>query len=233
MGIGDNFASWLCTHPEICEISRHLVNESFAEYGAVSSRISKINSDGSLTFIAEYGYSDVLLGKNYSAEEWRAWRGDAAKVALGIESGHWDPERKLVVTVLIDYGIVHGYVVVDFAERVEDPAKVLQLLRTLSYPLSLYLVGERIIGGRIKESVARISESLIAVEDGEQIRKQLSDRQVQVLHSVSKGMTNHEIAKQLGYSVSTIRHDVMHLFRVLRISARHEAGKVAVDLGII
>ena len=233
MGIGDNFASWLCTHPEICEISRHLVNESFAEYGAVSSRISKINADGSLTFIAEFGHSEVLLDKTFSAEEWHTWSGDAAKLALGIESGHWDPERKLVVTVLIDYGTVHGFVVVDFKERVEDPAKVLQQLRSLSYPLSLYLVGERIIGGRIKESVAPVSQTLINVEDGEQIRKQLSDRQVKVLLSVSKGMTNNEIAKQLGYSVSTIRHDVMHLFRVLRISARHEAGKIASDLGII
>ena len=233
MSTGDKFASWLCTHPEINEISRYLVNESFVEFGAVSSRISKINSDGSLTFIAEYGHSEVLFGKTFPAEVWKEWRGDAAKIALGIESGRWDSERKLVVTVLIDYGTVHGFVVVDFAERVEDPAQVLAILRTISYPLSLYLTGERIIGGQVKQTAVAVSQALISADDSEQIRKQLSDRQVKVLHAVSGGKTNNEIAKELGYSVSTIRHDVMHLFRVLRISARHEAGNKAVELGIM
>jgi len=233
MSTVDNFASWLCSHPPVTEISRYLVNECFVEFGAVSSRLSKINADGSLSFFSEYGHDEVLLGKSYLASQWKAWREESAQIALNSQTGRWDPERKLVVTVLLDHGIVHGYVVVDFADNVANPQDVLDLLRSFSYPLSLYLVGEAVIGGNSKHDFSVANNAAINVDEAQEILKQLTDRQIKVLKSLSQGKTNLEIAKNLGYSVSTIRHDVMHLFRVLRISARNEAGPRAAELAII
>ena len=231
----DKFSLWLSSHPDPNEIARHLVEVSFAQYRSVSSRISKINNDGSLTFIGEFGHKEALLGKTYASEEWHQWRGDAARLALGIDSGNWNEQHKLVVAMLIDNGNVHGFVAVDFKETVDDTQEVVDMLRSMSYPLSLYLTGEQLIGNRAKDfAIGSASAGGAAAHDeAGQVRKQLTDRQIEVLKLVSQGKTNHEIAKQLGYSVSTIRHDVMHLFRVLRISARNEAGPRAAELAII
>ena len=234
----DKFTLWLSSHPDANEIARHLVEVCFAEYEPISSRISKINNDGSLTFIGEFGHVEELLGKTYPAQEWHKWREEKVKTGLDLDSGNWNEERKLVVSVLVDNSNVHGFVVVDFAQSVDDPAMCLAKMKSLSYPLSIYLAGEGLIGTRSRDwhgaspfpsNAGRVPNA----DEAEQFRKQLTDRQIDVLKSVAQGKTNNEIAKNLGYSVSTIRHDVMHLFRVLRISARNEAGPRAAELGII
>ena len=55
----------------------------------------------------------------------------------------------------------------------------------------------------------------------------LSPRQLQVLRGMVEGKTNHELATDLGFSVSTIRHETMAIFRALGVSDRKEAAKVA------
>ena len=56
---------------------------------------------------------------------------------------------------------------------------------------------------------------------------QLSSRQLQIIHGFVEGKTNHELATDLGFSVSTIRHETMEIFRLLGASDRKEAAKIA------
>jgi DNA-binding CsgD family transcriptional regulator len=56
---------------------------------------------------------------------------------------------------------------------------------------------------------------------------QLSARQLQIIHGFIEGKTNHELATDLGFSVSTIRHETMDIFRLLGASDRKEAAKIA------
>jgi DNA-binding NarL/FixJ family response regulator len=55
----------------------------------------------------------------------------------------------------------------------------------------------------------------------------MSDRQVQILRGMTNGKTNHELATDLGFSVSTIRHETMAIFKALGVSDRKEAAKAA------
>ena len=55
----------------------------------------------------------------------------------------------------------------------------------------------------------------------------LSPRQIQILQGMVDGKTNHELATDLGFSVSTIRHETMAVFRALGVSDRKEAAKAA------
>jgi hypothetical protein len=54
----------------------------------------------------------------------------------------------------------------------------------------------------------------------------LTERQMIVLDLVSNGFTNHAIADQLGYSVSTVRHETIKIFAALQRSSRREAGDI-------
>ena len=45
------------------------------------------------------------------------------------------------------------------------------------------------------------------------------------------GKTNHELATDLGFSVSTIRHETMAIFRAVGVSDRTEAAKAAATNG--
>ena len=55
----------------------------------------------------------------------------------------------------------------------------------------------------------------------------ISPRQIQILQGMVEGKTNHELATDLGFSVSTIRHETMAIFRALGVSDRKEAAKAA------
>lgn len=62
---------------------------------------------------------------------------------------------------------------------------------------------------------------------------QFSARQIQIINGFVEGKTNHELAEDLGFSVSTIRHETMDIFRLLGASDRKEAAKIAQEKLIV
>ena len=63
--------------------------------------------------------------------------------------------------------------------------------------------------------------------------KPLGDQQKKVLVLMIKGFTNHEIADQLGFSVSTARYHVSAILRKLDVSTRSEAVAHAVKFSLV
>jgi two-component system, NarL family, nitrate/nitrite response regulator NarL len=61
------------------------------------------------------------------------------------------------------------------------------------------------------------------------LRSTLSHRQLQVLNGVTKGLTNKEIAAQLGIKVSTVKFYLTQLFRIMNVTNRLSAIQVAQD----
>jgi DNA-binding CsgD family transcriptional regulator len=61
----------------------------------------------------------------------------------------------------------------------------------------------------------------------------LTPRQRQVLTGFIEGKTNHELAIDLGFSISTIRHETMAIFKLLGASDRKEAAKIAQEAALI
>ena len=61
----------------------------------------------------------------------------------------------------------------------------------------------------------------------------LTKRQIAILEYISQQMTNMQIAKELGYSESTIRHETMRIFELLQASGRREAVVISRKLRII
>jgi NarL family two-component system response regulator LiaR len=58
-------------------------------------------------------------------------------------------------------------------------------------------------------------------------KPELTSREMEVLHLLAKGLTNHEIARQLSLSVRTIEAHLTHIYTKLDVSSRTEAALLA------
>ena len=61
----------------------------------------------------------------------------------------------------------------------------------------------------------------------------LTNRELQVLHHVSMGLSNREIGKSLGISVETVKEHVQNILRKLDVNDRTQAAVWAVKQGMI
>jgi NarL family two-component system response regulator YdfI len=70
----------------------------------------------------------------------------------------------------------------------------------------------------------------IAVEPGEE---ELTSRETEVLHMMSAGLTNREIATALGISENTVKFHIASIFRKLGTSTRTETVTEGIRRGLI
>ena len=68
---------------------------------------------------------------------------------------------------------------------------------------------------------------------GSNLQGDLSQRQLSILQGMVEGKTNHELANELGFSVSTIRHETMRIYELLGVSDRKEAAKKALSMSLL
>ena len=54
----------------------------------------------------------------------------------------------------------------------------------------------------------------------------LTARQMKILTAMVEAKTNHEIAEELGFSISTVRQETMKIYKVLGVSDRRAAAQV-------
>ena len=73
----------------------------------------------------------------------------------------------------------------------------------------------------------------VAMRIGERMLAQLSPRETEVLRLVARGLSNKEIAAQLGLVVGTVKIHVANIFAKLGVSDRTQALVSAVKRGII
>jgi DNA-binding CsgD family transcriptional regulator len=217
-----SFIEWLSYHPTADEIARALVLDHLASLDACCARIGLLNPDDSLTFAGEYGFEDGRKGKTFTSAEWRSWSHDAAEIALGRNTDHWSPDKKLLMFQLRHRGAIQGHLLVRFSRPVEDTARVEEAVLDFSVPISLYL--------SLNHESRRTGSTSTREDIG---GEQLTARQLSILGGMVEGKTNHELATELGFSVSTIRHETMRIYQALSVSDRKEAAKKALALQLI
>lgn len=218
-----SYIEWLSNHPTPDEIARALVLEHLASFGACCVRIGQLNADDSLSFIGEYGFDDGRKGKTFSSAEWRSWEHDAADIALGRNPNRWSNDKKLLMLQLRNRGSMQGHLVVRFSAPIEDLEHVEEVVMDYAIPTSLYL---SLSFGGLKVATHRGGNDDTGAA-------QLTQRQLSILAGMVEGKTNHELATELGFSVSTIRHETMRIYQALAVSDRKEAAKKALTLALI
>lgn len=85
----------------------------------------------------------------------------------------------------------------------------------------------------INQAIAQRLIAFVIQQKNEAPIEKLSDREMEVLFSLAKGLTNRAIAAQLGISDRTVQGHIAHIFDKLGVSNRTEAVMRAISLGWI
>lgn len=225
------FIEWLSFHPTSDEIARALVTDYLAEFQVSCIRFGRINNDDSAIVLGQYGYADAEQWRNLvvPGTEWRTWDMPEIDIITGKNKNKWAPSSKMCVVQLRDRGVLQGNVVIEFAQPIADDKKAHVLETTEDYcvPIALYLsFQKRVIPGNV-------SGINVINDNRDTAAGQLTQRQILILRGMVEGKTNHELATEMGFSVSTIRHETMRIYQALAVSDRKEAAKKALTLSLI
>ena len=217
---------WLTFYPTAEEIARGLVTSYLSHHGLARARFSLQAEDDSLLHIGQHGFKNFPIGRVESAEQWRSRdREDATRDCMLDENFvGFDPTMKIVLAGLSEKGVPKGWLVLVFDHPISNEEEVLREVTMLTKLLSFYLLP------RHAEFFERSQRQPKAMDVS---RGDFTSRQLQIMQGMIDGKTNHELATDLGYSVSTIRHETMRIFQILGVSDRREAARTALERSII
>jgi DNA-binding CsgD family transcriptional regulator/predicted DNA-binding protein with PD1-like motif len=129
----------------------------------------------------------------------------------------------ITLTAIALDSTIKGFYLFQHGKRYEASPNSAHYMQALSSLLTIYLVSIFPRG---------IRASLLGSEVKAESVSELSARQLMILAGMVDGKTNPELSTALGYSVSTIRHETMDIFKILGVSDRKEAAKSAIAKGL-
>ena len=225
------FVEWLSYHPTTEEISRALATDYLAEFAVRSLRFGRLNSDDSITNLGQHGFpnADEYRNRNIPSDEWRGYKSPEMAIISGASKEKWTPDSTTYVNTLRDRGVLQGHLIVNFHKPISeaDKHRTAAAIDDLCIPLALYLsFMSRPVG-------VGLGGVTLPIDSRDAGNAQLSQRQILILQSMVEGKTNHELATELGFSVSTIRHETMRIYQALAVSDRKEAAKKALMLSLV
>jgi DNA-binding CsgD family transcriptional regulator len=210
-------------HPNVAEIARMLIVEDIFPEKATAIRICLLNSDDSLLTIGEYGYVDCFIDTTISSDIWRKSLSSSLHIVELIQSGLWNEEFTEFLYILRNRGSLQGYVTVNFDHPVSNKIDSQERIESVCQLVGIFLNGVSAFKPREELDNARNSQG-----DRDATKAILTQRQLLILAGMIEGKTNHELAEDLGFSVSTIRHETMRIYSLLQVSDRKEAAREAV-----
>ena len=225
------FIEWMSFHPGMEEIPRALTTDYLTQFGVKGVRFGLLNSDDSILLLGQYGYPDAMAwrNRNIPSQEWRAIDSIDIQLIISASGQKWTNDSRFFVNTLRDHGVIQGYLIVEFINPIADAnkQKTGDAIDDLCMPIALYLSFQ----------IRRSPNQTISINSLDEVRDsggaQLTSRQLLILRGMVDGKTNHVLAAELGFSVSTVRHETMRVYQALAVSDRKEAAKKALVLGIV
>lgn len=219
--------------PSLEHIVRALVLDYLSVFKPNQAMIWHLSKDDSLICLAVYGADNSMVGTVIPGNIWRSVTGAAALSAHAVsgEITTWCDALTQVSTSLFAQNVLIGFLSVRFLEPVEDLPTMFMDVESLSIPLSTYLALRFLEPPNHNGSNGH--SGLRTLNTLEFTNPTLTERQRAILSGIALEKTNNEIARDLGYSVSTIRHETMRIFETLGVSDRQEAASHAAKLKLI
>lgn len=246
------FIDYLRSEPSPAEVAQELVLGHLAKWRARVSTISVVEPDATLRLAGGFGLdkpSLILLGDcslwdanphARSIRERRAltWthRDEILELSPGVRS---TPSKSyaIVAVPLMTSASMVGSICVYFDAEGANLESTRQVLQVIADVYVLYLL-TNVTGGGARPTARRESDS---AESGAGTSERIVDlspdefteRQRAILQFLGCGMTYDQIASRIGYSHSTVRMELMHIYRAFGVSSRREAIVEAKRSGLV
>jgi DNA-binding CsgD family transcriptional regulator len=219
------FTQFLTLHPKPIDVLAALSRDYLHGYGVTSAQLFSLQNNNLLELHAEVGTPNKFIAAQLTQrnleelEQLISTENICRDIAL---SGCiCDPNSTLTVTPFTAGTSLYGFFLFEWAENEQISKQALEVVTLYSALSSLYFTHSKFFSFEPE-----------GLNDSTKAPK-MSDRQIQILRGMIDGKTNHELATDLGFSVSTIRHETMAIFRALGVSDRKEAAKAAQQMELI
>lgn len=227
--------SMYLARPEVTPalLSQYLILKTLTPLGANQIFLSQLHPDGMVRPIDAFGYSEEQMDgwREFPLSEklpvtdairndqlvWLADHEDWEREYPELLNYPGDLASQTFIALSIDiHGAPAGALGVMSRKQVEPTPELISFFSAIGGMVGLYL--SRISQGRFAQ-IIRGNEGA----NGEF----LSPRQMRILDLMAQSFTNPQIAKELGFSESTVRQETMRIYQILQVSGRKEAIKEA------
>jgi DNA-binding NarL/FixJ family response regulator len=210
------FIGFLNLLPSTDDFARKLLLDFLRPTGATFIGIFVITKSGGLKPICEQGTTSHQFDDLNQLETLFETKNVISK--LSTEKVIISPDQKKICAGITNGKSEVGIVASEVAKPIE--AETIQAVQALMGLTSFYLYS------KIQPGLDQNTGSGLSLNP-------LSPRQKQIVQGIVEGKTNHELSLDLGFSVSTIRHETMAIFKALGASDRKEAAKIALNQALI
>jgi DNA-binding NarL/FixJ family response regulator len=136
----------------------------------------------------------------------------------------YNSHNHITLTAIALDSAIKGFYLFQHRNRYIASSETAHYIQALSSLMTLYFISKFPRG---------TTASLLGSEIKTASTSNLSARQLLILAGMVDGKTNPELSEALGYSVSTIRHETMDIFKILGVVGRKEAAKSAISNGLL
>jgi DNA-binding CsgD family transcriptional regulator len=188
-------------------------------------------ANGDIEILGEFGFDENRVGERTNSSTWRSWSGNEEPFVLTTDTQRWDTKSTICMIPMHIHSMVAGFISLYFSTPCDKSARINILKEAERYAeiLALYLsLTYAQFSMSAHDIFNRGSTPSSLTENIE-----LTERQLKILRGIASGKTNHSLAHELGYSVSTIRHETMRIFNLLNVSDRKASAQAALALGLI
>ena len=225
----EKFVGWLSFHPPVEYIARSIVTEYLAQYQPTMCKISRLRSNDSMQVLSSFGPEVEEPGQVSDGKLWRQWCQEKL-ITNDHEVGPWSKDSTQIVLPLRDRGAIQGFIQIGFTNQIDVnmQAELVSKTSALAAALDLYFSLLSVFkGASVNQNDAR-EENLGSQDPSDP--SALTARQLKILTAMVEAKTNHEIAEELGFSVSTVRQETMKIYKALGVIDRRAAAQKAMEL---
>ncbi len=216
----DRLLNLLIQRPTANELLKNLETDLLASFKITNAIIFNLDSHNVATELYSNNpypetadYADFKSVLNLISQNWNISTLTASAIAKS-------SNNDFIVIPISNGKILKGYILLKM-EAMALTASELHMIEIIGKVCAVYL----------KVELPELKHPHLTKELSSKV--QFSARQLQILQGFVEGKTNHELAEDLGFSVSTIRHETMEIYRSLGASDRKEAAKIAQEKSIL
>jgi DNA-binding CsgD family transcriptional regulator len=214
------YSQFLTLHPKPIDVLAALSRDYLRGYGVTSVQLFSLQNNNLLELHSEIGTPSRFTAPHLaqrSLEELESLiSSENICRDIALNGCICDPKLALTITPFSRGTSLYGFFLVEWEENREITKQALEVVTLYSALSSLYFTHSKFFTLDSEKNDQNLANA-----------PKMSDRQVQILRGMTNGKTNHELATDLGFSVSTIRHETMAIFKALGVSDRKEAAKAA------